>query len=99
MYPREDAHEGPYLPEQQPVSGWREAKSAWHSHSVHEWFLEGEILTYFAKNAFGRWFCAEGKGQVVDLREVATKVSHPVDTRAVCRSKNLVERRIKEFDR
>ena len=66
---------------QQPVSGWREAKSARHSHSVHEWFLEGEILTYFAENAFGQWFCAEGKGQVVDLREVATKVSHPVDAR------------------
>ena len=48
---------------------------------VYKCVLEGKILTYFAKNAFGRWFCAEGKGQVVDLREVATKVSHPVDAR------------------
>ena len=53
------------LGEMKPVaaSNWGGAKRSLRGilPSVHKCVLEGKILTYFAKNAFGRWFCAETK--------------------------------------
>ena len=54
--------------------------------------LEGKILTYFAKDAFGRWPCAEGNRQVVDLREFVEKGTTPMPVDGpVSRQEDVVE--------
>jgi len=54
--------------------------------------LEGKILNYFAKEAFGRWPCAEGNWQVVEWREFGEKGTTPMPLDGpVFRQENAVE--------